>query len=89
MKDIIWVVLIIGSLSIIVVLLGVRMYLLLRILRILYEKYTHLYTKHYPADHEPDLLMTIKKGIADRLYSFLVIYLKPSPQGPVPAQAPV
>ncbi len=63
MNNDIWVVLVVGSLLLIVVLLGVRMYLLLRILWILYEKYTHLYAKHYPADHEPDVLMTIKKGL--------------------------
>jgi hypothetical protein len=63
MNNDIWVVLVVGSLVLIVVLLGVRMYLLLRILKILYKDYPHIYTKHYALDHEPDVLMTIKKGL--------------------------
>jgi hypothetical protein len=63
MNNDIWLVLIVGSLALIVMLLGFRMYLLLRILKILYKDYPHIYTKHYPSDQEPGILMTIKKGL--------------------------
>ena len=62
MDDTVWVILIVGGFIAVVVLIFVRKYFLVKILRILKERYEHIYYEHYPKDSEPDFLLTVKKG---------------------------